>query len=260
MGRANLLLVPGEPRIGKSRLVDELSREVAAQGSAIGRTRAYEAGGRLRWGPVIDWLRSEALRSSVGRLDRGWLGELARLLPELRTDRPDLPGPSGIVDARRRQLFDAVAQVVFVHASPLLLVVDDLQWSDADTVELIGFLIQHAPEAPLLVAGTVRSEELDADHPVTVLTAGLRRDDAVTEIVLGRLDSDATAELAGRLTGSSLDEVAGEQFWMETEGNPLFVIEAARAGLADGVGRARLKPTVQAVLRAGLARPAPGAP
>src|SRR5260370_30104 len=93
MGRAHLLLVTGEPGIGKSRLVDELSREVAAQGSAIGRTRAYEAGGRLPWGPVIDWLRSEALPSSLGRLDRGWLGDLAPPLPHLRTHRPHLPAP-----------------------------------------------------------------------------------------------------------------------------------------------------------------------
>jgi class 3 adenylate cyclase/DNA-binding SARP family transcriptional activator/predicted ATPase len=258
-GRAHLLLVTGEPGIGKSRLVDELAREVAAQGYAVGRTRAYEAGGRLPWGPAIDWLRSEALRASVGRLDRAWLVELARLLPELRTDRSDLPSASSIVDVRRRQLFDAVAQVVLVHASPLLLVVDDLQWSDADTVELIGFLIQHAPEAPLLIAGTVRSEEVDDDHPLAVLTAGLRRDDALTEIALNRLDGDATAELAARLTGSPLDQVAGEQFWRETEGNPLFVVEAARAGLAAGVGHASLTPTVQAVIGARLAGLSPEA-
>jgi DNA-binding SARP family transcriptional activator/tetratricopeptide (TPR) repeat protein len=258
-GRAHLLLVTGEPGIGKSRLVDELAREVAAQGYAVGRTRAYEAGGRLPWGPAIDWLRSDALRPSVGRLDRVWRVELARLLPELRGSQPEVLGPSGGVEDRRRQLFDAVAELVRIHGSPLLLAVDDLQWCDADTLELIGFLVQQMREAPLLIAATVRSEELDADHRLTVLTSGLQRDRALTEVALSPLDSDATAELAARITGHALDNDAGEQFWRETEGNPLFVVEAARAGLAEGAASISLTPTVQAVISARLAGLSPEA-
>ncbi len=252
-GRAQLLLVSGEPGIGKSRLVDELARGVAAEGHATARTRAYEAGGRLPWGPVIDWLRSEALRPTVERLDPVWLVELSRLLPELRTGRRDLPEVSGARDDRRHQLFDAIAQVVLAHPAPLLLVVDDLQWSDADTLELIGFLIRRAPDAALLIAATVRSEEVDESHRLAVLISGLGRDNVLTELALERLDTEATAELAAHLTGTALDQGAGEQFWKETEGNPLFVVEAARAGLAAGNEHPPLTPTVQAVIGARLA-------
>jgi DNA-binding SARP family transcriptional activator/tetratricopeptide (TPR) repeat protein len=252
-GRAQLLLVTGEPGIGKTRLVDELARDVAAEGHAVSRTRAYEAVGRLPWGPVIDWLRSEALRPTVERLEPVWLVELSRLLPELRIGRPDLPEASSVGDDRRRQLFDAIAHVVLMHPTPLLLVVDDLQWTDADTVELIGFLIRRLPDTPLLVAATVRSEEVDDAHPLGALVSGLGRDEVLTEVALERLDTASTAALAAHLTGMVLDRSAGEQFWEETEGNPLFVVEAARAGLAAGNEHPPLTPTVQAVIGARLA-------
>jgi DNA-binding SARP family transcriptional activator len=252
-GRAHVLLVSGEPGIGKSRLVDELAREVAAEGNAVARTRAYEAGGRLPWGPVIDWLRSEALRPNVDRLDAVWLVELSRLLPEVRSNRPDLPAVPGIRDDRRFQLFDSIAQVVLAQPSPLLLVIDDLQWADADTLESIGFLIRRAPGMPLLIAATVRSEEIEPGGALETLTSALGRDEALTELALESLDTRATTELAAHLTGTALDQDAGEQFWKETEGNPLFVVEAARAGLAGGDEHAFLTPTVQAVIRARLA-------
>jgi DNA-binding SARP family transcriptional activator len=252
-GRAHVLLVSGEPGIGKSRLVDELAREVAAEGHAVARTRAYEAGGRLPWGPVIDWLRSEALRPNVERLDPVWLVELSRLLPEVRSYRPDLPAVPGIRDDRRYQVFDSIAQVVLAQRSPLLLVIDDLQWADADTLESIGFLIRRAPGVPLLIAATVRSEEIEPGGALETLTSALGRDEALTELALESLDTAATTELAAHLTGTALDQDAGEQFWKETEGNPLFVVEAARAGLARGDEHAFLTPTVQAVIRARLA-------
>ena len=251
-GHAELLLVTGEPGIGKSRLVEELARGVATDGHPVARTRAYEAGGRLPWGPVIDWLRSEALRPAVDRLDSAWLVELSRLLPELRADRPELPGVSGLPDDRRYQLFDAVAQVVLADRAPLLLVVDDLQWCDVETLELIGFLIRRAPDAPLLIAATARFEEVDRAHPLAGLASGLGRDAALTELALERLDAEATAELAAHVTGTCIEPAAGEQFWTETEGNPLFVVEAARAGLAAGGRSPALTPTVQAVISSRL--------
>jgi DNA-binding SARP family transcriptional activator len=82
-GRAHFVLLSGEAGIGKSRLALELGRRVRAEGHLVASARAYEAAGRLPWGPVIDLLRSDALRSHIDTLGAVWRAELARLLPEL---------------------------------------------------------------------------------------------------------------------------------------------------------------------------------
>ena len=87
-GRAHLVLLSGEPGIGKSRLALELGRRVRAEGHVVASARAYEAAGRLPWGPVVDLLRSDALRSHIDTLGTVWRAELARLLPELLEASP----------------------------------------------------------------------------------------------------------------------------------------------------------------------------
>jgi DNA-binding SARP family transcriptional activator len=257
-GRAHLLLVTGEVGIGKTRLVEELARAVGAQGVPVARTRSYQAAGRPPWGPVVDWIRSGALRTNLDRLEPVWLTEVARLLPELRTTRPDLPPPAPVSEAARHHLFDALSRALTAGDRPLLLVIDDLQWCDAETVEMIGFLIRAVPAAPVLVAGTVRADEVDGSHPATGLRLGLARDGAVTEVALGRLDPTATADLAAGLIGRSLESSAADRLWRETEGHPLFVVEAARTGMPTG-GRTSLSPTVHAVISARLAQLSPAA-
>jgi DNA-binding SARP family transcriptional activator len=93
-GRAHLVLVTGEPGIGKTRLAQELGRRVRAEGHLVASARAYEAAGRLPWGPVVDLLRSKALRSHIDTLETVWRSELARLLPEF-LDASSPPGRSG---------------------------------------------------------------------------------------------------------------------------------------------------------------------
>src|SRR5262245_756901 len=159
-GRAHLVLLSGEPGIGKSRLAMELGRRIRAGGHVVASARAYEAAGRLPWGPVIDLLRSDALRSHINTLDTVWRAELTRLLPEL-LEPSQSSGPSKSGDpAQRYRLFDAVSRAFLVGDRPRLLIIDDLQWCDTETIELIGFVIRSGQTAPVLIVGTVRSEEI----------------------------------------------------------------------------------------------------
>ena len=233
-GRARLLCVTGEAGIGKSRLVEELARRVASDGHAVLYGRAYEAAGRPPWGPVVDWLRSEPVRSGLDALDEVWLAELARLLPELRTAHPGIPAVPPEADVGgRRHLLDAVCRGLLSSARPVLLVLDDLQWCDTETIELCGFLVQSAPSAPVLVAGTVRDEEVGPMHPVARLRRNLVPTGALSIIALDRLDRAATTEIAARVGRRSLGPRAAARLWAETEGNPLFVVEAVRAGFGS---------------------------
>ena len=254
-GGAHLLLVTGEPGIGKSRLAMELGRRVRAEGHVVASARAYEAAGRPPWGPVVDLLRSDALRSHLDTLDTVWRVELARLLPEL-LDAPQASGPRQSGDlAQRHRLFDAVNRAITVGDRPRLLIIDDLQWCDAETIELIGFVVRSGRTAPVLIVGTVRSEEIPEHHPLVGLVDALGHDQAVTTVPLDRLDEATTATLAGRLGAeNTIDPDVAARLWSETEGNPLFVIEALRAGISSDGSQALLTPTMRAVLGARLGR------
>jgi DNA-binding SARP family transcriptional activator len=259
-GGAHLLLVTGEPGIGKSRLALELGRRVRADGHVVASARAYEAAGRLPWGPVVDLLRSDALRSHIDTLDTVWRAELVRLLPELRdASQPIGPKQSGDV-AQRHRLFDAASRALVAGDRPRLLIIDDLQWCDTETIELIGFVVRSGHAGPVLIVGTVRWEEVPQHHPLVGLVNALGHDQAVTTVVLDRLDEGTTATLAARLRGKdTIDPELAARLWSETEGNPLFVIEALRAGISSGGSQGVLTPTMRAVLRARLGQLTDGA-
>ncbi|MCV2490974.1 AAA family ATPase [Geodermatophilus sp. YIM 151500] len=251
-GRAHLVLLAGEPGIGKSRLAREFGRRVRAEGHAVASARAYEAAGRLPWGPVVDLLRSDALRGHIDTLGAIWRAELARLLPELHeASQSPASVRSGDLPQRHR-LFDAVGRAI-VGERPRLLIVDDLQWCDAETIELIGYVVRSGPTAPILIVGTVRWEEVPEHHPLVGLVHALGHDRAVTTVPLDRLDRATTAALAAAVRDA--DVIAPElaaRLWAETEGNPLFVIEVLRVGVSAEDRRAALTPTMRAVLGARL--------
>jgi DNA-binding SARP family transcriptional activator len=259
-GGAHLLLVIGEPGIGKSRLALKLGRRVRADGHLVASARAYEAAGRLPWGPVVDLLRSDAIRSHIDTLDTTWRAELARLLPELRdASQPSEPRQSADL-AQRHRLFNAVSRAFVAGDRPRLLIIDDLQWCDAETIELIGFIVRSGQTAPVLIVGTVRWEEIPQHHPLVGLVDALGHDQAVTTVSLDRLDEATTATLAARLRGEdTIEPELAARLWSETEGNPLFVIEALRAGISSDGSQAVLTPTMRAVLRGRLGQLTDGA-
>lgn len=233
-GRSHFVLMLGEAGIGKTRLVEELRRWARQQGIATAGTRSYAAEGQLAYGPLTEWLRADVLKESVSGMDEVWLTEVARLLPELLTERPGLPQPEPMTEGWQRQrLFEALARSVLSGERPLLLMIDDLQWCDRETIEWLHYLLRFEPAARLMVVGTVRSEELEQDHPLASLLSSLRRGEQVTEIELGPLEADETVSLAEQAAGRKLDSDLTTHLHMEAEGNPLFVVEAVRAGLFD---------------------------
>jgi DNA-binding SARP family transcriptional activator len=227
--QTHFVVIAGEAGIGKSRLAEELYHWVSKQGMAVAHSRAYAAEGALAYAPVIEWLRSASLREGWQRLDTVWLSELARLLRELLEEQPNLPHPEPLTESWQRQrLFEALARALQAVPAPLLLVLDDLQWCDQETLAWLGYLLRAGLHTHLLIVGTVRPEEVGNEHPLTALLLDLRSAGQVTEIKLGPLNLDETAALAAQTTGQTLAPAAAQRLFQETEGNPLFVVETVR--------------------------------
>lgn len=251
-GPASVVLVTGEPGIGKTRLVDELRAWCARSGAAIGVARSYATEGDLGYGVVASWLRSPDVGAGMRQLRPSERTELARLLPELGSlDAADAADAADADDAdRRRRLFDAAVAAVAGIGRPVLLVADDCQWSDQVSQEFIHYVVRQRIDAPLLIVLTARREELDLGHPITALRSALVALDRLTEVQLGRLPREATGALGSQLSGSPLDDGAVEALYAETEGNPLFVVETVRAGRESGGERAALSPRLRALIDA----------
>ena len=205
-GSPQCLFLSGAPGIGKTRLADEPPAWVAHQGHSTATAHCFAAEGSLTYTPVIAWLRSPAIRQTLGASDALWRGELARPLPELVIEQPDLPSPPPITQGWQRQrFFEALARVVLMQKTPLLMFIDDLQWADRDTIEWLHYLSRFDPKARLLLLATVRSEDVGHEHPLQTLLTSLRRGDFLTEVTLGPLSAHETEALALHLAGVALD-------------------------------------------------------
>ena len=229
-GQPHLLLIQGEAGIGKTHLAEAFLAWAKQHGYLTVQTRAYAAEGQLTYSPVIEWLRSPAYSNLPTNLEDVWLAECARLLPELLTTRPDLLAPPPVSESWQRQrLFEALARAALTPGKPLLVLFDDLQWADGETLAWLHFLLRFDAKYPLLLLGTVRLSEVAADHPLTTLKYQLHRDSRMQEMSLAPMTSTASDELAQQIVGSQLTAEILANLHQYAEGVPLFLVEAVRA-------------------------------
>ncbi len=235
-GEPHFVLITGEAGIGKSRLAEEFLRWASQQGIVIAKTRSYAAEGQLSLAPVTDWLRSEGLRVPLRGLDTVWLIELVRLLPELLAEQPGLPHYEPVTEyGQRQRFFEALARAIFVTSQPVLLLIDDLQWCDQETLAWLHFLLRFDPKARLLIIGCAREEELQSQHPLRTFLLHLRNSSInVTDIALAPLDAAETMKLAEQVAKRKLEIDEGMHLYHETGGYPLFVVEMVCADIERG--------------------------
>jgi DNA-binding SARP family transcriptional activator len=270
-GNGRLIAVDGEEGIGKSRLVEELlwltdgepARELRPAPRwtvLVGACHASEHG--LPYHPFVDLLSSAAASFGAGvRLSGVWLAEVARLVPDLVEQRPDLPTPARLDPQQEaRRLFEGVARFLGALPAPRLMLIDDLHWADQGSLHLLDYLAHHEALRSTLLVTTVRTE--DVDEQLLGMLRGLERQRLLERIELGPLAIEATVQLLNEVVREDVRQL-GQQLHAETEGNPLFAVETIRSLLESGElqlglpaqpGPTPLPESVQAAIRARLAR------
>ena len=230
-GRGSLVLIGGEPGVGKTRLTEELIREARACGCLTLTGHCYEAAGTPPFIPFVEILERvakvaprAAFREALGDAAQ----EVARVMPELRRIFPDLPPPTELPpDQQRRFLFNAYGEFVerASRVMPILTIYEDLHWADEPTVQLFLHQAQRVGSEPSLMVGTYRDVELDVTRPFAKVLELLLRERQATRIALRRLpETDVETMLEG-LGGPSVPAGLAQVVFRETEGNPFFVEE-----------------------------------
>lgn len=233
-GAGRLVLLAGEPGVGKTRLAQEAMRLGQAAGLRVLVGRCYEEQTATPFLPFVEvlngaWLLASAdLRQSAGSRH----GELGRLLPELLAP-PSLPEDG---DALQRVL-RAVGGFLQALAGegPLAVLLDDLQWADSASLHLLASLARTLRAYPVLLLGTYRDVEVGWQHPLEATLTALLRDRVVEIVPVQGLPPAGTAELLRARSG--LAEVSGElrdQVHERTEGNPFFIEEVLAALVEQG--------------------------
>jgi DNA-binding CsgD family transcriptional regulator len=218
-GRGSLLLLSGEAGAGKTRLAEEAIEETPE----VGFVRGAAAPGVSPFGPVTAALRGYLRAEPGGLADCGPLRpHLAMLLPEL--------GDARATDDRAT-LFEAVrcGLATMARRRPAAMLLDDLQWSDEATLELLAALAPTLDELPLLVVGAYRSDDIPRSHPVRRLRDDLRRGAVLHEIALEPLSPRETAALAARVLGAEPAPRLAATLHDRTRGVPFFVEELTAA-------------------------------
>jgi DNA-binding SARP family transcriptional activator len=267
-GAPSMAVVRGDAGVGKTRLIAELAALAGARGAVVAGTECFDASRRLALSPVADWLRHPAIRAATGRLDPVWRTEVERLVPPAAPAGPAEPttatGPLGsaVADSwQRHRFFEGMARALLSTGRPLLLMLDDLQWCDQETLAFLPFFLGLTGEAPVLVAGTLRDPGDDAagDGPEPAEWARAVRAGRFTELSLGPLDAAGTGRVAEAITGHPLRPEQAALLQAATGGFPLYVVEAARGALDAADGVARPEADMTAVLRHRLEQLSPPA-
>jgi tetratricopeptide (TPR) repeat protein len=229
--RPQCMVLMGEAGIGKTRLAEELSREVQERGWIVAWSRSYAQESTIPYRLWIDILRglinSDPWQKEVLSEQPLIYARLAVLLPELYERLPGVTAPASQLAGQEQQsLWEAVLELfkMAIERIPLLVVLDDLQWADASSCELLAYLARRLSGYPIVFLGTCREVELAPKHPLRPLIAHMQREHTISTLQIQPL-SDAAINLL--IANTQLPEKAVQDVRRQAAGNPFFAEELA---------------------------------
>jgi DNA-binding NarL/FixJ family response regulator len=239
-GRVDLVLLTGEPGMGKTRLLDEIASRTSQNGAVVLRGEASEAEGMPPFLPFVDALsryirvtKEELLCKQVALVHE----VLASLLPELAAcfhERPvTVPFPP---EQARLRLYEALGAFLAGIGAPyaLVLILDDLHWADTASLDLLSYLARSRPDAHLLLLGAFRENEIAYNPALARTLSELSRQRMLTTIVVGPLSAEEIGTLAESRLGASLSNSVKGLLHTQSEGNPFFAEELLENWIETG--------------------------
>lgn len=230
-GRGTLVLVAGEPGIGKTHLTSALLEAARRRGAFAVTGHCYEMEGSPPYVPFVEHLE-HAAKGLPRDTFRYTLGddapEVAKLMPELRRIFPEIPPPLDLPpEQQRRYLFNAYRDFIARSArlTPLIALVEDLHWADEPTLLLLQHLAQAVAELPVLIVGTYRDIGLASSSPLTSTLEFLSRHKLAERLSLRRWTVAEVQQMLAALSGQAPPASLAPIVFEETEGNPFFVAE-----------------------------------
>ena len=261
-GAIRTIVLSGEAGIGKTRLAEDFLHWAKRQGISTASAACYSAEVQLSFSTITKWMRSLPIKD----LNPHWLNELSRILPELR-GRAVFPQPMK-ENWQKQIFFEAMARAILNRNEPVLLLLDDIQWCDQDSLAWLRYFLRFDTDAKMMMLVTIRTEELSSNSELQLLLVESRAEGRLTELELQRFNEKHTTSLGSHLLRRELQEDDAQALFRESEGVPLFVVELASAGTELGqAGQAgtgtrekealhsmELPPRLRAVLDRRLAR------
>ncbi|MEE8370162.1 MAG: protein kinase, partial [Dehalococcoidia bacterium] len=239
-GRGSIVMLVGEPGIGKSRLAREFAVYAGLRGAEVLSGRCYESEASIPYLPFVQALRQHVQSRPEAEL-REELGdgapEVAKFISEIRQRLPDIPEVPPMEDeADRLRVFDHIASFLrnAARANPIILFLDDLQWSDRPSLLLLQHLARGIAMDRIMILGCYSDVELKDSEALAEALAALRREQFFQRVLVRGLPQEDVIALVKTLGEQEVPEEFVSAIYRETEGNPLFVEEILKHLVEEG--------------------------
>jgi tetratricopeptide (TPR) repeat protein len=243
-GEGHVLLISGEPGIGKTRLARELATRVEVSGGRVLVGECYAEGG-APYAPVAQIIQAALPRSATEEdtaqdltgLPPLVLADLVTLAPGLRPRFPDVPpNPQLDPESEQQRLFESVVEFcnTLTESAPLMMLLDDAHWADSGTLFLLRHLARRLRHRRVLIVATYREVELDEARPFHQVLLDLNRERLGVRLKLSRLSREQTHDMLAAMFAEEITPDFLEGIYRETEGNPFFIEEVCKALIEGG--------------------------
>ncbi|MCH8186543.1 MAG: AAA family ATPase [Chloroflexi bacterium] len=240
-GRGRLVMLAGEPGIGKTRTAQELAAHAEQRGAQVWWGRCHESRGAPPYWPWVQAVRSyvrerdpEGLSAEMG----AGAAHIAEIVSDVAERLPNLKPAPPLDDPEqaRFRLFDSVTSFLksASQTRPQVIILDNLHWADKPSLVLLEFLAQELADSRLLVIGTYRDVDLSRQHPLAETLGELTRERLFQRVLLRGLSQQDVSRFIEITSGITPPGGLVRAVHTQTEGNPLFITEVVRLLVQEG--------------------------